>query len=237
MAQQLIEIIKTLPSATLKKACYLYYLHQLLENKIAKHLTNKIHIVDYQNGIISLSINGGAWAQEMQFHKALILQIYKEQGVKVSDIKIFVGDEENKRPENKVIKCQTCGRTIEGVKKVCPICANEQWQKLGKRIRQQLRQTPWIRYEEIKEIIAEDIDENIFISTKDQLKNEIFDKIKKNSYELNKTNEIQLREKLQKEAALYTMLLYMLPIDKINEKAITKCLWETLSRVIYKDQG
>ncbi len=237
MAQKLLDIISNLPSPALKRAYVIYMLNEKVQEKIADNLADKINITAFSRGTLTIETPSHAWAQELQFQKERIKEILKEDKLVIKKINIFVNTskkevmDQDKKDEK---ECQNCGRLILGRGNTCPQCKNTQEKKINSAIRSIIKETPWLKYTEAKEVIDQDFSEDQFIAVRERLRSETFDYLKKFSYELHTKGSPVLRKELQQRAVFYTMLKNLLTIDKINDKIIRRCLGGMLHSVIYK---
>jgi len=221
MAERVIEVIKKLPSKNLKRAYLIYQLNNLVEENVSANLAKKIQRI--------LNI------------KNVLLQLFKNNSLPVSQIRVKAGyreKEKNNRKEKISNNCLDCGKEINSTRTFCTRCQNKLEQRINNRVRIVLRETPWIRYEQLREELKKfdmKLAKEDFEKIREKLRAETFDFIKKFSYELYQNSNETLRREMKRRAEFYTMIKNLLTIDQIDDKIIEKTLGGMLYSVIYKN--
>jgi len=245
MTDSLFDILKGLPSNNLKRAFLIYQLNSIIRENISGNLSKKMRITGINQGVVYIDAENSAWAQEITFQKEKIKELFTERKIKITEIKVkiapFIEAAEAVRNKNNTTLesvCEICGHSLNNGKRICVTCFNKREKKINFEIKKILRVTPWLRFEQLKEELGSsnsDISEEQFIKTRELLRNETYDFMKKFSFQFYDRPTEKLKKELRRRALFYTMIKNLLTIEQINDKIIEKTLGGMLYNVIYKN--
>lgn len=86
-----------------------------------------------------------------------------------------VAEEEQEEETYTLVACPKCGGKMESWRKLCFDCDREEQQQREQKLRQQLKATPWLKFEEIK---IEGLDKLTFHRIRDVLADYYFEKVR-----------------------------------------------------------
>lgn len=86
-----------------------------------------------------------------------------------------VAEEEQEEATYTLVVCPKCGGKMESWRKLCFDCDREEQQQREQKLRQQLKATPWLKFEEIK---IEGLDKLTFHRIRDVLADYYFEKVR-----------------------------------------------------------
>lgn len=86
-----------------------------------------------------------------------------------------VAEEEQEEATYTLVVCPKCGGKMESWRKLCFDCDREEQQQREQKLRQQLKATPWLKFEEIK---IEGLDKLTFYRIRDVLADYYFEKVR-----------------------------------------------------------
>lgn len=87
----------------------------------------------------------------------------------------LVIEEEQEEETYTLVACPKCGGKMESWRKLCFDCDREEQQQREQKLRQQLKATPWLKFEEIK---IEGLDKLTFHRIRDVLADYYFEKVR-----------------------------------------------------------
>jgi hypothetical protein len=133
-----------------------------------------------------------------------------------------------------LLKCTSCGRRFNIRKQtgVCVLCAQKNNETKENKIKNLLKDAPWIKPEEAMAEI--NISEDEFSRLKEKMMAEIRDRFVQGIYEYEKTRDLVTRRSVEKHFIDYTLLKTSLTPDVINDKIIEQAVGPKFYKKISK---
>jgi len=133
-----------------------------------------------------------------------------------------------------LLKCSSCGRRFNVRKQtgVCVLCAQKNNETKENKIKNLLKDAPWIKPEEAMAEI--NISEDEFSRHKEKMMAEIRDRFVQGIYEYEKTRDLVTRRSIEKHFIDYTLLKTSLTPDVINDKIIEQAVGPKFYKKISK---
>jgi len=134
-----------------------------------------------------------------------------------------------------LLKCSSCGRRFNIKKQtgVCVLCAQKNNETKENKIKNLLKDAPWIKPEEAMAEI--NISEDEFSRLKEKMMAEIRDRFVQGIYEYEKTRDLVTRRSIEKHFIDYTLLKTSLTPDVINDKIIEQAVGPKFYKKISKN--
>jgi hypothetical protein len=133
-----------------------------------------------------------------------------------------------------LLKCSSCGRRFNVRKQtgICVLCAQKNNETKENKIKNLLKDAPWIKPEEAMAEI--NISEDEFSRQKEKMMAEIRDRFVQGIYEYEKTRDLVTRRSVEKHFIDYTLLKTALTPDVINDKIIEQAVGPKIYKKISK---
>lgn len=133
-----------------------------------------------------------------------------------------------------LLKCSSCGRRFNVRKQtgICVLCAQKNNETKENKIKNLLKDAPWIKPEEAMAEI--NISEDEFSRLKEKMMAEIRDRYMQGIYEYEKTKDLVTRRSVEKHFIDYTLLKTALTPDVINDKIIEQAVGPKIYKKISK---
>ncbi len=200
--------------------------------------------LSFNTKLLVVAVKDNAWANELQFFKHKIKARLAKKGFSFSMIR-FVVDERAFLDEEIIsavslvkptplLQCPVCGNGL--LAGVCALCCQQQEKEQSNHIKTHLQGMPWVSYDQLD--IA---DQQLFSKTQFKQQKQynirtLHDKIKEGSYELYRSPQPKLQQKLQGLVSELVSLKMGIPPDKIETVQAQTIIGKTCYKVIFGSQ-